>query len=126
MRVRFVGLPMVEGRRPKASSLTVGNDYVVLAISSHDAQPMKFLVLTDRREPIWYPASHFDLVSDTTPSTWRVLVGRGGHVGYLQVAPAPWLEPGFLEAFWGDGGVATIAARATFERELEIILRESS
>ena len=85
------------------------------------------MLLDDQTQrPGWYPSSDFDLVSDSVPSNWRIEVGGGlGDAGSLTIAPALWLEPGFLEDYWGDGGVATVVAHGVFDRELQIILRES-
>lgn len=52
-------------------------------------------------------------------------VGGAGIVGRIEIAPKPWLEDTFWNDFWGDAGATTVAARDSFDRELEIIMRES-
>ena len=58
--------------------------------------------------------------------TGRIKVGGGlGSANSLPDTPVLWPERGVLEDYWGDGGVATMAAHGVFDRELQIILRES-
>lgn len=123
MRVRFVVTGRTDnGERRGHACLTVGKEYVVLAIMASDTKGVRFLVLDDKlQQPGWHPASEFDLVSDEVPSNWRVEVGASGTPGYVRIAPGPWLEPSFFNDYWGDGDVAAIAAQETFDRELEII-----
>lgn len=127
MRVRYLGHRDATGARTGDTSLTVGSEYVVLAVVVAEGAYHKLMLLDDRTSrPTLYSASHFDLVSDDVPSTWRVRIGGStGSAGYLMIAPGPWLEPGFFEEFWGDGGVAALAAQSIFEEELQVILNES-
>jgi hypothetical protein len=124
--VRYVG-HLDEGERSANRSLVVGREYVVLSILCSSATGTSLMLLDEEtQEPAWYPAPGFDLTSDEVPSNWRIRVGgETGNAGNVKVAPAAWLEAGFLEDYWGDGGQATVSARAAFERELEVILRES-
>jgi hypothetical protein len=116
----------VTGGRIQNRFLTVGEEYVVLSIYSPDQTPTKLLVLDDRsQQPGWHPATEFDLTSNEVPTNWRVQVGVAGSAGYVKIAPGPWLAPGFLEDYWGDGVEAALEAQETFRQELEIILRES-
>jgi hypothetical protein len=126
MRVRCLGYAKEDGNSRRENSLTVGGGYVVLAINVEQSDRHDFMLLDDRTQrPGWYPSSDFDLVSDEVPSNWRIAVGGLGSANSLTVAPALWLEPGFLEDYWDDGGVATVAAHGVFDRELQLILRES-
>lgn len=126
MRVRYLGYVDEDGTRGGKTSLTIGQDYVVVAIIATAGEYHHLMLLDDQtHQPTVYPSSHFDLVSDEVPSAWKVRVGGTGNPGHLMVAPQEWLEPGFFENYWGDGGAATIAARAAFDREVEAILAES-
>jgi hypothetical protein len=127
MRVRLVA----PGRSPTGERrihgfLTIGHEYVVLAITVSQRQGVQFLLLDDETErPGWHKAVDFDLVADSVPSSWRVQVGLGGHVDSLEIAPASWLEPRFFLDYWGDDPDAAKAAEQVFQRELEVIMRET-
>jgi hypothetical protein len=126
MRVRYLGYTS-DGERRRKLALSVGRDYVVLAINVN-ARETRFLILGDQfvPRPGWYPAPHFDLVADDVPSNWRIRIGAmTNDAAALRVAPASWLEPGFFEHYEGDGNAATLAARSAFDRELAVILKES-
>lgn len=128
MRVRFVGDPgrTASGERRGSGFLTVGKEYVVLALNANNERGVTFLLLDDdTAQPGWHSSVAFDLVADGVPSNWRVSVGGAGKADHLEVGPSAWLEDGFFNNYWGDGDEATIAARQTFQAELEIIIRES-
>ncbi|MCP9485179.1 MAG: hypothetical protein MSC30_04925 [Gaiellaceae bacterium MAG52_C11] len=128
MRVRFVGnrtKPSI-GERTASAFLTVGKEYAVLSILASDTDGVRFLLLDDLEEqPGWHPASAFDLSSDSVPSNWRIAVGAAGKPDHLEIAPEPWLDPGFFNAYWADGGEAATEAHELFRRELAVILDES-
>jgi hypothetical protein len=128
MKVRFQGLPKdsASGERRSSPFLTVGQDYVVLAIKVSSAGPTKYLLIGDRKDdPSWFPAPQFDLVADEVPTTWKVLVGAGGSAGHIEIAPEPWLVRGFWGDYWGDTDpLACQQAHDVFARELDAILRE--
>lgn len=119
MIVRYVADLPAQRRR-----LTTGADYVVLAISAHHGQS-HFLIAADGGRPVRCEASHFDLVSPEVPSSWRIRVGHQGDCGRVDLAPGPFLEPGFFDAFWGDGDEAALEAQEVFRREAAIILEET-
>lgn len=72
--------------------------------------------------PGWHSADKFDLVSTDVPSNWRIRVGAAGKPGAIDIAPEPWLEPGFLEDYWSDEPDRARLAEETFLRELDVIL----
>lgn len=128
MKVRFQGLHRdpASGERRSSPFLTVGQDYVVLAIKVSSAGPTKFLLLGKGDKPSWFPAPQFDLVADEVPTTWKVVVGAGGSAEYIQIAPEPWLVRGFWGDYLGDSEdpLAYEHAQDVFARELDTILRE--
>lgn len=129
MKVRFIGSAgrTGDGERKAHGFLTPGKDYVVLSIIVESAQGVQFLILDDSlHQPGWHSAEAFDLVSDEVPSNWSIKVGEGGSTSYVEIAPSAWLEPNFYNAYWGDGDAAAVAAQAVFDREVEVIVRESS
>ncbi|MFN0153431.1 MAG: hypothetical protein ACKVUT_03545 [Gaiella sp.] len=120
MIVRYVGdLPAYHKR------LTAGAAYVVIAMSAENNGSTRLLLLDDRSEPTWCESGHLDLVSAEVPSTWRVRAGHYGNCGSLDVGPAPFLEPGFLEAYWGDGDEAALEVQEIFRQEVTIIVEEA-
>ena len=126
MRVRFVGSRSPGGERHGSGFLTVGAEYVVLSVEASVAAGVLFRILgDDGLTPALHEAAEFDLVSDAVPPNWRIAVGAGGSTAAFELAPAAWLEPRFWLDFFGDGDVATIAARDVFERECAVILSES-
>jgi hypothetical protein len=114
--------------------LTVGREYVVLAISANeeDAYGTQFMLLDDVGSGAgWFAANGFDLTSDLVPSNWSLRVGVSqtgveGVVSALLVGSKSWLRPGyFYERTHEDPEIAE-AAQLDFDRELEIILSESA
>jgi hypothetical protein len=123
MRVRYLG---TRGSGPKPNTaVTIGRDYVVLAMSVRKAQVMLMVVAEDTGMPAWLPSSEFDLVADEIPSTWRIRLGASASPNEIHIAPQPWLETGFYEDLWGDGDTRAIIAQEVFAREMEVILSES-
>lgn len=125
MRVKCVRNPYPEELHRAA--VTVGSDYVVLAISANSRR-VQFRILENRREdsaiqsPILRDSSCFEVVSGAVPSNWRVAVDTEGRV---EIAPEPWLRREFWEEFF-DSSDASLAAREDFERELAVILDEET
>lgn len=125
MRVRFIGSRSPTGDRHGSGFLTVGAEYVVLAVEASPSEGVRFRILDDRGStPGLHYAAEFDLVSDNVPSNWRIAVGVGGSSAAFELAPEPWLQPTYWVDFFGDGDAATIAARDAFQRELAVIVRE--
>ena len=107
------------------TAVTIGRDYVVLAMSVAKAQVMLMVLAEDTDMPAWLPSAEFDLVANEIPSTWRVRLGVSASPGEIHIAPEPWLARGFYEDLWGDGDTRAIAAQEVFAREMEVILSES-
>jgi hypothetical protein len=121
MRVRTIG---------KNEVLAAGRDHVVLAVSTDPVEGVKLCLLADDSGlvfPGWFPATIFELASAEVPPSWRIAVGRfGGRPDGIMLAPESWLEPSFFPDFWDDEQPeAQRRAREVFERELELIMRES-
>jgi hypothetical protein len=133
MRVRCYKTVVTSGPKmgdeiESASGLTVGGDYLVIAMSM-DANPPGgrlaawLQILDDNDEPQWVPTVMFETLSSTLPTNWVGLIHESGNVS---VAPAPWLERGFWERFYGDGTPQQILeARDTYRRERNLIREES-
>jgi hypothetical protein len=111
------------GERAQHGFLTVGHDYIVLAIMVVPTRGVSFLLLDDRTaRPGWHSADKFDLVSTEVPPNWRISVGTAGIAGAIEIAPEPWLEVGFYEDYWSDEPERARLAEETFLRELDVIL----
>lgn len=78
--------------------MTLDREYLVLAI---DVEPGRHVWLRIESEaggtPALFDAEMFLTTSSELPSSWRARVGEGGS---LQLAPEPWLRPGFWEEFF--------------------------
>lgn len=110
--------------------LTVGREYVVTAILvSVDTREQRTEVLLqlidDRGDPSWHPSELFTTTSSVIPSNWVAVIHENGA---LHEAPQSWLEAGFWERWYTEryGGRERGFATEIFERELEVIIRESS
>jgi hypothetical protein len=128
VRVRLIapGRPQT-GERRRHGFQTIGNDYVVLAIKASNERGVRFLLLADDPpEPGWFAASDYDLVSDEVPPNWSIRVGGAGRADIVTIGPASWLEPGFFEDYWSEDPIRGAAAEDTFQRELEVIMRQTS
>jgi hypothetical protein len=81
-------------------------------------------IIGDDGDPTWWPSIMFTTVSPRVPSNWTAVVDAEGA---LHIAPAAWLERGFWEAWYDEyyGQRPRGDALETYERELEIILREA-
>lgn len=122
MRVRCLADPTRVGREPR---LTVGSEYVVLAIETSPKAGVRFRVLENRvarkrfQTPILVEASTFELLSNVISATWRVRV-RGSSIA---LAPEPWLRPGFWEAIF-DLTENSEWAREEYDHLVAILLEE--
>ena len=123
MRVRYLGPDKTPpSQRP---FLTYGAIYVVLAIEILKGNVDFRIMGDDGTGPVLHRSTLFDLVSDEVPSNWRIRLGAGGSPGAVDIAPEPWLDDGFWEDYFSDGGVAAVAAQEIFRREAEKIISES-
>jgi hypothetical protein len=124
--VVIVGGPTHGQERLEPGSVTVGHDYTVLSVLAPPNSPIdpSFQIIGDYGDPEWWPSVMFTTTSTRIPTNWRAVVDGEG---VLHIAPAAWLERGFWEAWYDEyyGHRPRGKALETYERELEVILREA-
>jgi hypothetical protein len=111
--------------------LAADRDHVVLAIFTDHVAGVRLCLLADEAPladpyPALFPASSLELVSPEVPPSWRVSVGHNGRPDSIVIAPEPWLHHRFFWDYWDDEHPeAQRHARELFDREVELIMRES-
>lgn len=121
MKVRCVRLVNSVSGEPEARSpwLTVGSEYVVLALSVVPGRNVTFrLIGNDGRTPALFAASQFEIIRGNIPSVWEVQIEEEGR---LEIGPRPWLRPGFWEDYFDGMPEAT----TEFEAARVVIVSES-
>jgi hypothetical protein len=100
--------------QPKGQWVTVGREYLVLAINMRARVGLSFRIVSDDAgTPILASAELFDVVpAQPIPEHWVAEVGVGGE---LELGPRRWLERGFWERFF-DGDAD---ARRVFDEEVQ-------
>jgi len=123
MKVKCVRLLNADDKEVESLPwLTVGRIYHVMGISIEPNRGRRYQIISHDRDPGfatmgYHSADCFEIVSDVIPSNWRVKIYK---MSDIDISPAAWQEPGFLEAFYD----ADPTAYPIFERERDIILRE--
>jgi len=114
--VRFVGYGRAStGQRRDSGFLTVGRQYVVLAVTVSERTGVEFLLLDDdAQQPGSHGAGGFDLLSDRVPSSWRIAVGVSGSASSIDLLPESWMRPPLLPH--DVDGYAELAARCPWQR----------
>jgi hypothetical protein len=102
----------------ESSWIQVGKEYVVISVMAVPERSPQLLIITDNGTPGWWDSSQFVTMSSRIPSKWVAVVSEGG---VIEIAPKPWLEPGFWEAYFDRDQRAV----ETFDQELHGILAES-
>jgi hypothetical protein len=88
---------------------------------------VRFILLDDTGERSLVRAGAFELVSGEIPSSWCVITGDPGSTELVHIGPGAWTGDNFFSDLDGDDEDAgTIAAREIFQRELAIMLQEST
>ena len=120
MRVKCIEIVNALGlAAPTSPWLTLGKDYVVLAVVAYPMGAVRVLLTHGGTDFGWWPSRAFETVSVTVPSNWTVTTGTEGRIS---LGPASWESDGYGEEFTnGDDD-----AKAIFQRELNKILEESS
>ncbi|ODN43254.1 hypothetical protein [Piscirickettsia litoralis] len=99
-------------------SLTIGKVYVVLEMYQSRRRGNTYRLLSDDdKTPTLFDANQFETVEEKHASSWEVRESATRKV----CSPLAWNKPGFWEEFF-DGEPS---ARAIYQKELEIILKES-
>lgn len=104
MRVRCVKVVNSRGDElADNSSIGRGREYTVLSIAGSPSSGVTFRIHgDDDRQPYIYRADMFEVVRSELPSTWRCAIGTPNAPGYVQLAPEPWLRPGFWDDYWDE------------------------
>ena len=108
--VDSVGKPIAE-----SPWLTIGAEYVVLAILARPQGSVRFAVYHGDGDMAVWDSRIFSVADDRMPPNWVVGVAPGGE---LEIGPGRWMEP----SFWSDFHDGDPAALATYREELDIIL----
>jgi hypothetical protein len=88
----------LEETRQRNGWLTIGKEYVVLAIEAAPGREVNLqFVGDDGSVPAIRSSVQFVTTSSTLPSNWQVEVRQGG---YLRLAPASWLRSGFWDDYF--------------------------
>jgi len=102
-----------------SSWLTIGKEYIVLAIEVRQDNVL-FLIASDANEqPILQSATQFEVISKKIPSTWKI---SSGVLELFSLEPKAWQEPGF----WEDCYDHEPAALEIYKREARIIFDEEN
>lgn len=97
--------------------LTVGGEYIVLAIEMR-VNRVHYLLLDDSSTtPGLQLADQFEVMSKTVPATWKIFPG---FLELLVLEPEAWQTVGFWDNYY-DGDPK---AREIFRREAKIIYQE--
>ncbi|CAN5363078.1 hypothetical protein BH10PSE19_BH10PSE19_20610 [soil metagenome] len=98
--------------------LTIGKEYIVLAIEVYPAKNL-YLLVDDSSDqaPGLHDAKQFEVLSHHIPSNWVV---NPGDLEVMTVGPKVWQEPTFWEDCY-DNHPATLAL---YKREARIIYEE--
>lgn len=119
MRVVCVKLLDAKSRETQTSAwVTLDAEYVVLAIqATPDGRVQLRIVSDDGTTPVLFESEMFMTVSTDIPSNWVASIGERG---FVDIAPAKWLRPGF----WDDYFDRDPQAIADFEEEKSKILAD--
>lgn len=103
----------------KSAWLTVGKEYIVLAIEIRRDKVL-FLIASDSNEqPVLQNAIQFEVLSKKIPSTWKIFPGV---LEIFTLEPKSWQEPGF----WDECYNHDPAALEIYKREARIIMEEEN
>lgn len=100
-----------------SSWLTVGKEYVVLAVEVRQDKVL-FLVASDsNKQPVLQNAIQFEVLNKNIPSNWKI-APEG--LALFTIEPAAWQVPGF----WEDCHNHEPKALEIYKREARIIYEE--
>lgn len=100
--------------------LTIGKEYIVLAIEIYPAKNY-FLLVDDssNQAPHLHDAKQFEVITHYIPSNWQI---NTGDLDIMTIAPKAWQDSTFWERCYdGDAAVLEI-----YKREAKIIMEEES
>lgn len=101
----------------KCSWLTIGREYIVLAIEIRQNKVL-FLIPSDSNEqPVLENAIQFEILSKKIPTSWQITPGM---IELFTIEPKSWREPGFWEECYNHEPKAL----EIYKREAQIIMEE--
>ena len=109
-----------KAEQEKSSWLTIGKEYVVLAIEMYTNKNY-FLLVDDseNKAPGLHDTKQFEVVSHSIPSNWQINVGD---LEVTTLGPKAWQDPTFWErCYEGDE-----LALGIYKREARIIMEEEN
>lgn len=112
---------------PKSAYLTIGREYVVLAISVYLGVPSpqtKVQLLTDvgGRVHGMFDLADFEITDDRPSRFWRVRFADS----HLLIQPELWMAPWFWETFHNDGPAVPVPdAVERFDKAVRALLEEA-
>jgi len=119
MRIKCVTMidEATQEKKNISHSLTIGKEYIVLAITMYPAKNYFQLVGdNENKSPTLHNAKQFEITSSRIPSNWQINADNFA----IALAPKGWEESGFWEkCFGGDEPALEI-----YKREVKIIYEE--
>jgi hypothetical protein len=111
MKVRCVRITRSgDGRVEMDSSpwLTLGREYTVVSVAAQHSGRTHFRLITDAGSLGVFQSTDFETSNSTLPSAWVAQLSDG----YLELAPAAWMERGLWESYYdGDARADEIVKR---------------
>lgn len=100
-----------EEARLKNGWITIGKEYLVLAIEISPSRPPWLRIIGDDsgQTPGLESSHQFETVCTRLPSCWQA---RLDHTGGLDIAPVRWLRPGFWEDYFNGHAEAVAEFKA--------------
>lgn len=121
MKVKCIKIYNEQAKEFQKSSswLTIGKEYIVLAIEVRQDKVL-FLIASDSNEqPILQNAIQFEVINKKMPTTWQI---APGFLELFTVGPKSWQKPGF----WEDCYDHEPKALEIYKREARIIYEEEN
>ncbi|MDR3491909.1 MAG: hypothetical protein P4M12_07715 [Gammaproteobacteria bacterium] len=103
----------------KSSWITVGKEYIVLAIELR-LDIVSFLIQSDSNDqPVLQNVSQFEIITKKIPTNWKISPGT---LELLTIGPISWREAGF----WEDCYDGKPSALEIYKREARIIFEDEN
>jgi hypothetical protein len=107
--------PVDGSRLVESDWLTVGDEYLVVSLLIDPSGHVELRVIDNDGTPSVWRAEMFETTDERPAPDWLVQLGSDG---ILEIAPGPWLRPGF----WEDYFDYVAEAQRDYESELSIIV----
>ena len=80
----------------KTNSLTVGGEYIVLAVYSNNKNAILYHIETDSGDLVIFHADQFEVISKYIPSNWEVRIEADlTKPHYIELSPKNWNQDSF-------------------------------